>query len=470
MSLLSLRNPLLVIDSYKASHYLQYPPDADGLFAYVEARGGSGEHDRTVFFGLQALLGEYLSTPITNAMIDEAGALLTAHGEPFNEAGWRKVVREHAGHLPLTIRAVPEGSVVPVRNALVTVECTDPDLYWLVTYIETWLLRLWYPVTVATRSWHLRGLIARYLAETADDASGLPFKLHDFGARGVSSGESAALGGLGHLVNFQGTDTVEALLAARYYYDTPMAGFSIPAAEHSTMTAWGRENEETAYRHMLQRFGQPGGIFACVSDSYDLWHALALWGGPLREAVKASGATLVIRPDSGDPVEVVGHACRVLADHFGTTVNRRGYHVLNTVRLIQGDGISPASIEAILARLKADGFSADNIAFGMGGGLLQQLNRDTAGFAMKCSAVRRQERWHDIYKSPVTDPGKASRKGRLTTLHKGGAWQTVRLEEAAALQTEGWQEALRPVYVHGRLCVRDTLEVIRARAAAAHGA
>lgn len=410
---MSSANLILNTDSYKVSHWVQYPPGMDAMFSYIESRGGV--YDRTVFFGLQALLKEYLTRPIAIADIAEAKEVCAGHGVPFNEAGWRYILSEHGGLMPISIRAVPEGSVVPTHNALVTVESTDQKCFWIASYLETLIMRVWYPTTVATISWHIKQLIRRYLEQTSDDPTGqLPFKLHDFGARGVSSLESAALGGLAHLVNFKGTDTMPALLAGRKYYGETMAGFSIPAAEHSTITAWGRDGEEAAYRNMIANYGKPGALFACVSDSYDVYAAIEhLWGERLKQAVIDSGATLVVRPDSGNPPDVV-EKCAVLLDRaYGSDVNSKGYKVLKHVRLIQGDGVNPTSIGEILERMKTAGFAADNIAFGMGGALLQQLNRDTQKFAMKCSAARINGRWIDVYKDPVTDPGKASKKGRL---------------------------------------------------------
>jgi nicotinamide phosphoribosyltransferase len=284
---------VLNTDSYKHSHWLQYPPQTSHVFSYVEARGGT--HHRTLFFGLQVILKEYFCKAVTAEDVALAAEVCAAHGLPFHHDGWMHVVDAHGGRLPVRIRAVAEGTLVPVRNVLVTVENTDPACFWLTSFLETALLRVWYATTVATNSWATKQLIARWLERTGDPA-GLPFKLHDFGARGVSSLESAMLGGMAHLVNFQGTDTMSALLGARTYYREPMAGFSIPAAEHSTITAWGRDGEADAYRNMLQRFARPGSLLAVVSDSYDLEHAVdALWGGELRQAVIDSGATVVIR-------------------------------------------------------------------------------------------------------------------------------------------------------------------------------
>lgn len=466
-----LNNLLLNTDSYKASHWLQYPPDTDATFFYVESRGGL--HDRTVFYGLQAILKEYLSRPITHADIDEARDLFAAHGEPFNEAGWRYIVDHHGGLLPLRIRAVPEGTVVPTHQVLVTIESTDPKAYWVPSYIETMLLRLWYPVTVATISWHAKQTIRHFLERTSDDPEGqLPFKLHDFGARGVSSAESAALGGSAHLVNFLGTDTVSGLLAARAYYHEPMAGFSIPAAEHSTITSWGREHEVDAYRNMLRRFAEPGSIVAVVSDSYDIFHAIREhWGKTLKEEVIRSGATLVVRPDSGDPVAVVHQSLELLDEAFGHTVNGKGYKVLNHVRVIQGDGINPNSIRAILERITSAGYATDNVAFGMGGGLLQQLNRDTQKFALKCSAARVGGRWIDVWKDPVTDKGKQSKRGRMTLLRNRGTG-SFRTEpvppEATSLadiaMPPGFEDAMITVWEDGRLVSDWTFAQVRERA------
>ena len=469
-----LDNLLLNTDSYKASHWLQYPPGTDATFFYVESRGGL--YDRTLFYGLQAILKEYLGKPISHADVDEARDLFAAHGEPFNEAGWRDIVDRHGGFMPIRVRAVPEGTVVPTHQALVTIESTDPSAYWVPSYLETMLLRLWYPVTVATISWHAKQTIRQFLERTSDDAEGqLPFKLHDFGARGVSSAESAALGGSAHLVNFMGTDTVSALMAARAYYHEPMAGYSIPAAEHSTITSWGRTHEVDAYRNMLRQFAKPGAIVAVVSDSYDIYHAIREhWGKTLREEVIRSGATLVVRPDSGDPVDVV-HKCLVLLDEaFGHTVNGKGYKVLNHVRVIQGDGINPNSLRAILERATSAGYSTDNLAFGMGGALLQQMNRDTQKFALKCSAARINGEWIDVYKDPVTDKGKQSKRGRMTLLRhrEYGTFQTVPVPpEARDLgdieKPMGYDDAMVTVWENGRLVSDWTFAEVRARADAA---
>ncbi len=460
-------NPILNTDSYKASHYLQFPPDTKAIGSYVESRGG--RFAQTLFFGLQIFLREYLDRPVTAAMIDEAEAFFSAHmpGSPFNRAGWEYLVRHRGGRFPLELRAVPEGHVVPIGNALVTVESTDPRLPWIGQYLETALLRaLWYPVTVATLSWHIKALLRRALARTADTTDGLAFMLHDFGARGVSSLESAMIGGAAHLVSFQGSDNVAAAAAANRWYDAPMSAYSIPAAEHSTITAWGEAGELDAYRNMLSRFARPGGLLAVVSDSYDLERALHWWGSDLREQVRASGATVVVRPDSGHPPTIVRRALDLLAEGYGTTTNGKGYRVLRDVRVIQGDGVDFESIGEILTETERAGFSAENLAFGMGGALLQRLHRDTQRFALKASAIKRDDQWQDVRKTPKTDPGKASKGGRLTLLQGAPAnrWRTQRRGEPVP---RGWAPALQLVYRDGQILRQDSLSSVRQRADAA---
>lgn len=460
-----MTNPILATDSYKQSHFLQYPPEARAISAYVEARPNDFA-DRVLFLGLQPYLIDHLARPVTTADIEEAEAICAAHGVPFNRAGWEAIVADHGGYLPLEIRALPEGTIVPTGVPLVQVENTDPRMPWLTTFVETALLRaIWYPTTVGTLSWQCRQIIRAGLEKTSEDPDGqLPFKLHDFGARGVSSAQSAALGGMAHLVNFMGTDTMEALLAARRYYGADMAGFSIPAAEHSTMTSWGREREEAAYRNMLDAFDGEGRLVAIVSDSYDLDAALqGIWGGTLREKVLGRKGTVVIRPDSGDPVETPVRTLKTLWEAFGGTVNAKGYRVLDPhVRMIQGDGMTITTIAQLIDRVVAEGFAIDNIAFGMGAGMLQKVNRDTLRFAMKANAMRDAEGvWHDVFKNPATDPGKASKAGRQAVILRKGRMVAARRDEIAP-----GEDLMMPVWRNGEMLVRHTFDEVRARAAA----
>ena len=458
-------NIILDTDSYKSSHFLQYPKGTRKLFSYLESRGG--RYPATRFFGLQYLLKRYLSVRVTAEMVEEARELITAHGEPFPYDGWMHIVNAHGGKLPLEIRAVPEGMLVPVRNVLMTVTNTDPEVPWLPGWFETMLMRVWYTTTVSTQSYFLREILKAALEQTSDRAAEeLPFKLHDFGSRGVSSRESAGLGGLAHLINFQGSDTLEALRTGRNYYGARVAAFSIPAAEHSTITSWGKEHEVDAYRNMVAQFGKPGAIYAVVSDSYDLKYAINVhWGETLRQMVIDSGATLVVRPDSGDPTAMVRLAVRALAAKFGTTTNSKGFMVLNHVRVIQGDGVDEEAIREILQTLIVDGFSTENVSFGMGGALLQKVDRDTQRFAYKASAALidgpEGQYFQPIYKDPVTDPGKRSKDGVLDLVREGSRLVTKQYQ---SFDTEYPGSVMRVVYRDGEVLIDETLEEIRGRA------
>ena len=456
-----MNNIILNSDSYKYSMHLQYPPGTETVFSYIESRGG--DWDTTVFFGLQAFIKEYLTVPVTMAQVEEAKSIIEAHGEPFNYEGWKYIVEHHQGWLPIKISAVPDGTVIPTKNVLATIVNTDPKCFWLTTFLETALLRaIWYPTTVATQSYHIRQLILKYLEDTGD-SNLIDFKLHDFGARGVSSFESAGIGAASHLVNFLGTDTITGLMFVRRYYGADIAGYSIPAMEHSTVTSWGRENENAAYSNMLDHYAKAGKILACVSDSYNIYNAVDhIWGEELKDKVISSGATVVIRPDSGDPATVVVNVVRKLWDKFGGTFNDKGFRVLHpSVRVIQGDGINYASINSILFTLKLAGFSADNVAFGMGGALLQGINRDTLRFAMKCSAIKVNGEWRDVYKDPITDSGKTSKKGLLKLVRENDTFTTVNhyTNSFDTLTNE-----LGTVYLNGKLVVDDNFENIRSRA------
>jgi len=454
-------NLALNTDSYKLSHPWQYPDGLEYMQSYFESRGGL--FGKTMSLGYQGLAKTNLLDPVTKDDVEEAKEVAEAHGEPFEYGGWMRIVDKFEGKPPIRILAVPEGTMVPTHNLLMRVESMDKETAWLPGHVESMLVRLWYPQTVATLSHYIKRDILEALIKSSNDPWGeILFKLHDFGARGCSSLETAGIGGMAHLVNFQGTDTIEALRYVRKYYGESMAGFSIPAAEHSTITSWGRENELLAYRNMVKQFAKPGKFVACVSDSYDIYNAVRLWGSELREEVKASGGTLVIRPDSGIPVEVVMKCLRILEDQVGMTKNMKGYKVLPSYfRLIQGDGVNRDSIREILAEMLANGYSASNIAFGMGGGLLQQVNRDTQKYAYKCSQVIINGQPRRVFKDPVTDQGKKSKAGNLDIVFENGQFKTIELEPGTSLSRN---TALKPIYEMGKLLVDEKFSDVRKRA------
>ena len=270
-----MENLILLTDSYKFTHWKQYPNGTTKVYSYLESRGG--KFDNTLFYGLQYFIKKYLSGKVvTDEKIRQAKKFVDSHLGPgfFNENGWLHILEKHNGRLPIRIKAVPEGTSVKTGNVLVTVENTDPEAPWLTNYIETLLLEIWYPITVSTLSREVKKLLVTYLKKTTThDSEGIKnivsFMLHDFGFRGVSSVESAGLGGSAHIVNFMGTDTVAGILLAQEFYNTenPLA-FSIPASEHSTITSWTEPLEVKAFENMLDQY--PTGLVACVSDSFDI--------------------------------------------------------------------------------------------------------------------------------------------------------------------------------------------------------
>ncbi len=463
-------NLLFASDSYKCTHWPQYPKDTQGIYSYFESRGG--QFDSTIFFGLQYIMRRYLEgVVVTQEKIDEAEATIKPHVGHFNREGWEYIVREHGGQLPIQIKAVDEGTDVETRNVLMAIQNTDLDsptpAYWLPNYLETLLVQTWAPTTVATYSNRFRRMLLRYLHKTSESTEGVDYMLHDFGCRGVTCMEQAGLLGAAHLVNFQGTDTLPALRLLKEYYvsdaDFATPGLSIPASEHSTITAWGKGREVDAFRNMLTQY--PTGLVACVSDSWDIFHACEdLWGKELRTEVLNRDGVLVIRPDSGYPPSVVVKCLEILGRKFGFQSNAKGYKVLNPhVRLIQGDGIDLEMAEAVLTAMMTAGWSAENIAFGSGGGLLQKHNRDTQQFAFKCSAIRIGGEWRPVWKDPVTDPGKVSKRGKLALSRDHGKYITVP-------EAEGPVPAhLHTVFENGRVTGLSTLKDIRGRVHAAAG-
>lgn len=462
-------NFILNTDSYKATHWKQLPEGTTRFISYLESRGG--KFNETLFFGLQYILKKHFcGVRVTKENIDQAEAFWKLHfgNDHFNRKGWERIVEVHGGKIPLRIKAVAEGTVVPVSNVLMTIENTDMELPWLTNYAETLLMEIWYPVTVGTNSMMCKRLIKKYLDETGD-SSGLGFKLHDFGFRGVTCKEQAAIGGMSHLISFMGTDTTAGIICAMEYYGSGLAnsldqqkmyGFSVPASEHSTITSWGRENEVKAFENMLKQY--PVGTFACVSDSYNIYDACSeLWGTQLREKVINHNGTTVIRPDSGHPPEVLSRILDILWNKFGGDWTN-GYKLLTPkVRIIQGDGIDYEMIEEILQMMKNKQFSADNIVFGSGGGLLQKFDRDTQKFAIKCSYAEVNGESVNVYKDPITSSGKVSKKGKLKLHGVGKDFTTLSSADMSPEQFNGYIDRLETVFENGELVKEYTFEEIR---------
>lgn len=461
----------MLADAYKYSHHKLYVPGTSKIYSYLESRGGL--FDQTIFFGLQYYLKQYLEgAVITREKIDEAAQILPrifGRNDVFDRGKFDYIVAKHGGRLPLCIKAVKEGAEVPVHNVLMTVENTDPACFWLTNFLETLLMQIWYPCTVATLSGEIRKVVEAYYDDTASYASkgGIDFVLNDFGFRGASSVESAGLGDAAHLLSFRGSDTIEGSVFARRYYNTEKVyGLSVPATEHSICTLLGEEGELDVFRHVLQTF--PTGVVSCVSDSYDIFRACSeYWGGALKEEVLSREGTLVIRPDSGEPVATLLRVFAILFQKFGFTVNEKGYKVLPPqVKVLQGDGIDLPSIRAIYGALKANGISAENLVLGMGGALLQKLDRDTQKFAFKCSYAEVNGKGVDVQKHPVElgsdgvlrTSFKKSKGGRLKLISTGDVYKTVRQEERPE-----YEDCLETVFQNGVILREERFEAIRER-------
>lgn len=434
-------NIINLTDSYKFSHFNQYPDGAGIAYSYMVARGG--EYDEIVFFGIKYYLKEYLGK-FCYANIREAEEIAKRHGVPFNREGWNDLVALYVDHkrctgdhalntfipfsdnvpidLPIKIECLLEGSIAKPGEPLLVMYNTVPGFHWLVGWLETLLLKVWYPTTIATKSYHVKKMLLKHWEKSSDNVQGVDFAYHNFGDRGSSSVESALIGGIAHLSQFKGTDNFNCLAKAKEYYN--LDGFSIPATEHSTVTSWGRENEYKMIEHYLETYKKKANrktmdynIIACVLDSYDIYKAVNfVTSGSMKEKIEHEDyPVFVIRPDSGDPVSVISDILKIMENNkVAFTINSKGYKVFNKYRIMWGDGITPDTINYILSFITNLGYSAENMAFGSGGDLMQNVNRDTCKFAFKCCAMLVNGQWVDVYKQPITDTSKTSLKGRVT--------------------------------------------------------
>ncbi|ARK07510.1 putative nicotinate phosphoribosyltransferase [Sphingobium phage Lacusarx] len=463
---LLMNQPIINTDTYKTTHWTFEHPEFERQYGYLEARKG-GAFKEVQWFGFQYILSYFLSQRITHEMIDEAVAELAAHGVECHESMWRRVVDYFGGIPPLTIKALPEGIIVPQGTVLATVESTDPECAGLAVYFETLLMRVWYPTTIATRSMRWWRLIHEYLTVSGNPDT-TDFKMVDFGARGAASTEAAAIGGMAHLLNFQVTDNLMGIRFAKHAYPMDaMPGFSIPATEHSVTTSWGAENEKAFFQHILKvhgRWGEDGprNPVSVVIDTYDQDNAIRMWltpeaeGGLLGE-LQRSNMQLVLRPDSGDPIINVVHILDLVGSLVGSTTNEKGYRVLpDFVRIIQGDGINEETLRRILQRVVYHKWSIDNLTFGSGGGLLvHAAERDTHRFAMKASEVIIGGEVREIQKTVKTDPTKASKKGRFAVVIREGKVVTISQDELG----EDEDDLLDVVWDHGLMWPTGFTEV-----------
>lgn len=454
-------NFILDTDSYKLSHYLGYPADAQHIYSYAESRGG--KYKSTVFAGSQRFVKDLADTRITMDDINEAQEFAEAHGEPFNRDGWLLIYHMYDGRIPVHIKAVPEGTVMPTHNVLMTVENTDPTMPWLTSYIESALLRsIWYPTTVATRIHEMKKKIKPYFKRTSESGD-TGFALLDFSLRGTTSREAAEIGGMGHLMSFIGSDNIPAVLAARKYYDEPMAAFSVRATEHSVMTGFGKENELASFEYLIENMMPENGILSVVCDTWDVYRAAHMWSS-LAERVRNKNGTLVFRPDSGRMEQVLPQILNTLRYGFGETRNSKGFNVLNNVKVLWGDGINEDTVIKPFEIAEYTGISADSIMTGSGGGIMQnEIDRDTLRFAFKASNLMTAKGDFPIAKDPITDTGKRSKAGRLLLRLKDGEYSTINKPAADIGTGRIIEDQMQTIYLNGDTMNMETLSKIRAR-------
>lgn len=468
-------NPMLCTDVYKFGHMSQYPPGTTKVYSYLLARSDK-KMPSTLFYGLQYYL-KMLEVKPTKAMMDE---FLDYRKAILGMDAPKDVVEKldalvKLGYFPIKIKAVREGSDIPVRNVLMTIENTVPGFHWVVGFFESLLLKVWNTCTVASYSKKLKMLCNKYADETCDNKAHLPFQVHDFGYRGCSSEETAAVSGSAHLINFMGTDTVTAIkLVKETYGCTGPIGLSVPATEHSVMCAYGQENELKAFERMLDIY--PTGIVSIVSDTYDLWNVLTNFATKLKGRILDRDGKVVFRPDSGDPPKIICGdmdagtgsdewlgALQLLDRTFGHTVNSKGFRVINPkVGLIYGDGMFFERFDRTLGLMKELGYASSNLVIGVGGLLLQQHNRDDQGYAIKATFAEVDGVTRELMKDPVTDTKKKSHKG-LLALYKDARGRYYTKDRCTA--DEEGQSLLEEVFLNGKITRMTTFDEIRALAA-----
>lgn len=347
-----------------------------------------------------------------------------------------------------------------------TIENTDPDCYWLTNAMETLLMKIWHPITVATNSFTAKVAIRNFLEKTGSSLDGLFFKLHDFGYRGVSSEESAIIGGAAHLVNFMGSDTVGAIRFLQHYYEGGMTAFSVPASEHSVATSYTEDGEEEYFLNMMTQY--PTGIVSIVIDTYDTLRFVDTTSRKYKDLILNRDGVTVYRPDSGNPVQVNLKLINLLWKNIGGEYTDTGHRLLNSkVRILQGDGIDLNVLVDFLSTMETNGWAADNWVFGSGGGLLQKFDRDTQRFAIKASFGEKEVNGEIVEfsfsKNPKTDPSKKSKAGRLKLHRSGGAYMTLSSFDETPAAFHMYTDDLETVFLNGEIKRRQTIDEIRDR-------
>lgn len=460
------KNIILLTDSYKLTHHLQYDGNITKLYSYGEPRKG-GKYKRVCFFGMQYIIQENFLQGVTNEMIQEAEeTCFETFGTTkyFNKAVWERV--RDLGYLPIKIKAIPEGTVAEEDNVFFTMESTEPWFATSMSSQETVLLQTWYPTSIATRSMYIKESIKPFFDKTSDIGDlVLPYAVLDFGFRGSTSVESAALGGAAYLLHFEGSDNEIANKLIRDYYGYKGRLKSVYATEHSTATSFGKGRELEYLLHQLYTV-ETDKIVSIVIDSYDADNFIqnVVSNQEVVQKIKERTGRTVFRDDSGVPLRNMLKHSDMLSSTFGLDINNKGYKVIaDNVGLLQADGNNENSIPELYEHYTKRGWSAENINCGTGGGLLQaDITRDTNRWAFKASYGERDGKQFDIQKSPASDMTKKSKSGMLKLHKTGKSYMTVSSSNNTPEQFAGYIDSLETVLENGEF-KKDTFENILSR-------
>lgn len=477
----------LLCDFYKVSHVHQYPKGTEVIYSTWTPRESRIEGIyKVVAFGFQGFIKKYIinyfnenffNRPKEEVLKEYERVLKYALGIKNPDSQHISELHD-LGYLPIKIKAVKEGTLIPIRVPMLTIENTQPRFFWVTNFLETLMsCELWLPTTSATKAFEYKKILTKYALETDGNTGIVLFQGHDFSMRGMGCLEASKISGAGHLLSFSGTDTIPAILYHEEYYGANMekelTGTSIPASEHSVMCSHGL-NEYDTYKYLITEV-YPKGFVSIVSDTWDLWNVLDVVIRGLKDIIVAREGKVVIRPDSGDPVKIIcgdknsdnlliqKGVVEILWDIFGGTVTNKGYKLLNShIGCIYGDAITLERGIEICKQLKEKGFASTNMVYGIGSYTYQYNTRDTFGFALKSTYTKCRGKEISIFKDPKTDSGmKKSQKGKVAVI-KNKDNQIVYIDELNNEQEQNvGNNLLEDVFLDGKLLREQSLSEIR---------